>query len=64
MVNTLFGIRQGDSLSPTLFSLYLNELAIEIKELNAGIYVNSQNVGILLYADDIVLVAPSEVKLQ
>jgi hypothetical protein len=61
---TLFGVRQGDCLSPTLFSIYMNDLAREINGLNAGIEVNGKCVGILLYADDIALVAPSEFKLQ
>jgi hypothetical protein len=61
---TLFGVRQGDSLSPTLFSIYLNDLAREINDLNAGVDVNGTCISILLYADDIVLLAPSEDKLQ
>ena len=61
---TLFGVRQGDSLSPTLFSMYLNDLANDIKELRAGVDINGKNVGILLYADDIALIAPSEASLQ
>ena len=61
---TLFGVRQGDSLSPTLFSIYLNDLATEIKHLNKGVNVIADNVSILLYADDIVLLAPTEEDLQ
>ena len=58
------GVKQGDSLSPTLFSMYLNDLAVDIKSLNCGIDINGYNVTILLYADDIVLLAPDETSLQ
>ena len=58
------GVRQGDSLSPTLFSLYLNDLAVAIKNMNSGVYVGGKNISILLYADDIVLLAPTENELQ
>ncbi len=51
------GVKQGDSLSTTLFSLYVNGLAENIKKLNIGITVNDQNISILLYADDIALIA-------
>ena len=59
------GIRQGDSLSPTLFAIFINDLALEIKEKHKGIKLNDNvNVPILLYADDIILLAssPSELK--
>ena len=58
------GLRQGDNLSPTLFSIFLNDLATGIKSLNAGITIDGFNLTILLYADDIVLLAPSPEKLQ
>ena len=58
------GVRQGDSLSPTLFSLFLNDLAVEIKNLNDGIMIGALCLSILLYADDICLLAPTPEKLQ
>ena len=58
------GVRQGDNLSPTLFSIFLNDLATGIKSLNAGINIDNYNLTILLYADDIVLLAPSPEMLQ
>ena len=58
------GVKQGDIISPVLFSMYLNDLATGIKDLNCGVDINGTKLPILLYADDIVLIAPSEEALQ
>ena len=58
------GVRQGDSLSPTLFSIYLNDLAEEIINSKSGIMIDAFCLSILLYADDIALIAPTSEKLQ
>ena len=58
------GVKQGCLISPLLFSLYVNDLAETLNDLNCGIDVHDKNIGVLLYADDIVLIAPSEDKLQ
>ena len=57
-------MKQGDTLSPTLFGIFINDLAKDIKKLKNGIQVNDENISILLYADDIVLLAPDETSLQ
>ena len=44
--------------------MYLNDLATGIKNLNCGIDMHGYNLAILLYADDIVLIAPTEEALQ
>ena len=62
--NVSSGVRQGDSMSPILFSMFLNDLATGINDLNCGIKIDNSELSILLYADDIVLIAPSEENLQ
>lgn len=57
---TPFGVKQGDVLAPKLvFSLYF-----KIKNSTLGIHLNNLTVGILLYADDIALLAELEDDLQ
>ena len=58
------GVRQGDNLSPVLFNLYINELAIELKKMNYGVNIGGKKVCLLLYADDIVIIAENESDLQ
>ena len=50
-----------DNISPTLFNIYINDLAEELKSMNLGIKIH---ICILLYADDIVLVSEHEQNLQ
>ena len=51
------GIRQGDSLSTSLFSIYINDLVDMLKNLNVGIEINGTNLCCLLFADDLVILA-------
>ena len=65
MFDVNMGVTQGCKLSPTLFSIYINDLVNVINSLNAGIPIDDTNmVSILLYADDVVLLAPDEESLQ
>ncbi len=58
--NISIEVRQGDSLSPTLFGLYIND----VKALNLSINVDDIIISILAFADDIVILAKNEKDLQ
>ena len=58
------GVKQGCKLSPTLFSLYINDLASDIKQMNLGVDIDELQLSILLYADDIALIDPDADSLQ
>ena len=48
------GIRQGYPLSPLLFNIVLEVLAVAIKEKEIrGIHIEKEEVTLILFADDI-----------
>ena len=53
------GLRQGCSLSPLLFALYISGLGEELASVDEGFKVGDVLVSSLLFADDIVLIARS-----
>ena len=70
--NCPLGVKQGDSLSPTLFAVFINDLADTVKNSGIGIEIKSEDisglvestfVNILLYADDIVLLSEDELDM-
>ncbi len=61
------GLKQGDICSPILFSLFINELAIEIIQNGKhGITLSPELIQILimLFADDVVLLSYTVIGLQ
>ena len=58
------GVKQGGILSPILFSLYLDPLIKMVSESRFGCYVGNMAVSILVYADDIVVLAPTLYSLK
>ena len=57
------GLRQGCILSPVLFSIFIDGLAAEVKKIGGAKY-GELVLSLLLFADDIVLVAESEKQMQ
>ena len=59
------GVRQGCNLSPTLFNVYINELAVQLEQSTApGLTLLDKEIKFLLYADDLVLISPTAQGLQ
>ena len=58
------GLRQGCILSPSLFSLFLMDLAEELERQGLGAKVRGTWTGACFFADDIVLLAESDNELQ
>ena len=59
------GMRQGCNLSPTLFNLYINELAKILEKSTApGLTLHDKEIKFLLYADGLVLLSPTQQGLQ
>ena len=64
------GVRQGENLSPLLFSLFVNDIEKEFTKLGCSHIKIDDNwdnfikLLILMYADDTIILADSEVNLQ
>ena len=58
------GVKQGCLLSPTLFNLFINGLIEEIKQLNLGVKCGEILLALLMFADDIAIMAETEEDLQ
>ena len=58
------GLKQGCILSPMLFNLFISDLTRDINDVSSDISVGDTPLSILLYADGIVFIADSELKLQ
>ena len=63
-IDVTCGLKQGCILSTLLFNLYVNDLVLRINNLDIGIEIDDEKIAVLLYADDLVLIAASEGDLQ
>ena len=58
-------VAQGCSLSPILFSVFINDLLVEVEEAGLGVQLNNdESIAGLLFADDFVGISGSSENLQ
>ena len=58
------GVRQGAVSSPILFSVYINDLLLLLKQAGLGCHVGTFFLGCLGYTDDLLLLSASRSGLQ
>ena len=58
------GVKQGGVLSARLFCVYIDDLFLLLRKKKSGCWMKGHFVGVLGYADDLLLLAPSRDGLQ
>jgi hypothetical protein len=57
-------LKQGDCLSPILFNLALQKAIQTIKMVSSGTKIGKEQLNVLAYADDIVLIGKNEIEIR
>ena len=57
-------LKEGDSVSTILFNSTLQKAIQSIKMVPSGININKEQLNVLAYADDIVLIGKNEIEIR
>jgi len=57
-------LKQGDTLSPILFSLALQKVIQSIKMVPSFIKISKEQMNVLAYADDFILIGKNEIEIR
>ena len=57
------GTREGSVLSPAFFAVYIDDLLQRLRGLGVGCHIGEKFLGASGFADEIVLLAPSNILL-
>ena len=58
-------LMQGESISPTFFSAFINDIVEAMNKITSmGVVINNIKITVVKYADDLVLLAKSQEGLQ
>ena len=64
LFKTTIGVKQGGPLSPRLFAIYVEDLISELEASEYGTEIGQIRTGVLMFADDLIVLCDSKEKLQ
>ncbi len=64
LIKTYDRTKQGGPISPKRYSIYADDMLIELRDCEFLLETQAQNLGVLVYADDSALISVDIQKLE